>query len=70
MQWSSDEMTLGDLSVVCAVQDLQGNGLANTGDCVELSVTAGDVFDPGTEYTFTLVHVPTGAEIFSAAFTG
>jgi hypothetical protein len=55
---------------VCAVQDLQGNGLANTGDCVELSVTAGDVFDPGTEYTFTLVHVPTGAEIFSAAFTG
>lgn len=62
-QCTSDEMTLGDLSIVCEIRDLQGNGLANTGDTIEVSVIAGDTFDPVTEYTIAIVHVPTGAEI-------
>jgi hypothetical protein len=70
VQWTSDDVLLGDLSVVCSVTDLQGNGLANTGDCLDLSVSGGDEYDPGTEYTLALIHAPTGAIVFAASFSG
>ncbi len=70
VRWVSDEATMGGLSIVCSVTDLQGNGLANTGDCVGVSLSEGGEYDPGTEYTLALVHAPSGSSIFLAAFTG
>ena len=68
--WDSDPTALGGITLVCSVHDLQGNGLANTGDAVLLSPTGEDEFDPETDYTVTLVHIPTGAVIYSTSFVG
>ena len=68
--WDSGPTTIGGLSLGCSILDLQGNGLANTGDTITLSPSGDDEFDPGADYTVTLVHVPTGGVIFSASFVG
>ena len=69
--WSTEKATLGEMSVACKVWDLQGNGAVNTGDRVEVApMLPGDGFDPGTEYTVTLVYLPTSSTMFSVTFTG
>jgi len=69
--WGSDETPFGSMSLVCAVTDLQGNGLVNTGDAVELMpVLPGESYDEGAEYTVSLLYLPTGSTIFSETFTG
>lgn len=67
--WLSEEAALGGLSAVCRIVDLQGNGLANAGDSVCVTIQDEGVFHPGTEYTISLVYVPTGEDIYSAAFS-
>ena len=69
--WESGEMPFGSMSLVCAVTDLQGNGVVNTGDAVTLiPVLPGDGFDEGVEYTVSFLYLPTGSNIFSTTFTG
>ena len=68
--WSSSPTAMGNLALVCSVFDLQGNGLANTGDVIELSPTNDGEFDPGANYTAVLVHVLTDAVIYSVTFVG
>ena len=70
VNWTSAEQTLGNLSLICTVVDLQGNGLANAGDRITVAVTDGGAYAEATTYTITLVHAPTGADIFIATFTG
>ncbi|MDQ1371645.1 MAG: Pilin protein, partial [Candidatus Thermoplasmatota archaeon] len=67
-EWLSDEAALGGLSAVCRIVDLQGNGLANAGDSVCVMIQDDGAFHPGTEYTLSLVYIPTGEEIYSAPF--
>jgi hypothetical protein len=68
--WTSAESGLGNLSVACAVSDLQGNGLANTGDRIEVAVTTDGGFEPGVSYTISIHHTPTDSDIFTTTFTG
>jgi hypothetical protein len=69
--WESEEIPFGSMSLVCAVTDLQGNGVVNTGDVVELKpVLPGESFDGGTEYTLSFLYLPTGSTIFYETFTG
>jgi len=68
--WTSTEFGLGNLSLACMVSDLQGNGLANTGDCIELFVMSEDGFDPGVSYTISIGYAPTESDIFTFTFTG
>lgn len=70
VDWTSDALALGDLSLVCVIYDLQGNGLADAGDRIEVTAEDDGAFDPGTTYTISVVYATTGIDIFSATFTG
>ena len=70
VNWTSAEQPLGNLSLICTVADLQGNGLANAGDRITVAVTDGRAYAEATTYTITLVHAPTGADIFAGTFAG
>ena len=68
--WTAGEQSLGALTVLCAVTDLQGNGLANTGDRIEISVTDGDGFDPACSYTVSVHYTVTDTDLFVMTFDG
>ncbi|MCJ7562439.1 MAG: hypothetical protein MUO84_05460, partial [Thermoplasmata archaeon] len=68
--WISNGTQCGNLTLVCRVVDLQGNGLVNTGDAIEVIVTLGDGFSSDTEYSLSIGYTPTDSDIYSAAFTG
>ncbi|MGD9963500.1 MAG: hypothetical protein AB7S97_06355 [Thermoplasmata archaeon] len=70
VDWTSEALALGDLSLVCVIHDLQGNGLADAGDRVEVASEDGGAFDPGTTYAISVVYAITGFDIFSSTFTG
>ncbi len=68
--WISNGTQCGNLTLVCRVVYLQGNGLVNTGDTIEVIVTLGDGFRSDIEYTLSISYTPTDSEIYDAVFTG
>ncbi len=68
--WISDGIQLGNMSVLCIIEDLQGNGLVNTGDTVQILVTLGEGFSPDTDYSLSVHHIPTDSDICAVTFTG
>ena len=70
IDWTSDEQSLGSMPMTCTIVELQGNGLANSGDRVVLNAASGMAYDEATVYSVALVHIPTGVDIFSMVLTG
>ena len=68
--WISEGTQLGNMTLICVVGDLQGNGLVNAGDTIEVIVTLGDGFIPDIEYTLSIDYIPTDSDMYSAVFTG
>ena len=66
--WTSSNATLGALVLRCTVTDLQGNGLVNSGDALEITVVSSGGFDPGTEYTVAVRYLPTDTDMCSLTF--
>jgi len=66
--WTSTNTTLGALVLRCTVTDLQGNGLVNSGDALEITVVSSGGFDPGTEYTLAVHYLPTDTDMYSLTF--
>lgn len=62
--------TLGTLSVVCNVTDLNGDGQVNRGDFMTVSPLGTEEFLPSESYTLSLVYIPESSVMASAEFTG
>jgi len=62
--------TLGSLSVVCRVTDLNGDGLVNRGDNVILTPLAPEGFPTSETYSLLVVYLPESSVMSSAEFTG
>lgn len=58
---------LGTLTIYCNTTDLAGNGNINLGDYFTLTV-GGGVFSSSAQYTVTIMHNPSSAEICHADF--
>jgi hypothetical protein len=61
---------LYEVSVLCTVTDIVGNGFINNGDSFTLTVAAPDSFSATTTYTVTVLYEPTDGAVCSMSFTG
>jgi len=61
--------TLGSLTVFLNVTDIAGNGFTNLADYFTFT-TSGGKFNPGRDYTVTLIYKPTLDVIVQSAFRG
>jgi hypothetical protein len=66
--WTSSNATLGALVLRCIVTDLQGNGLVNSGDSLQITVVSAGGFDTGTGYTAAVHYLPTDTDMYSLTF--
>jgi hypothetical protein len=62
--------TLGPLTVICNVSDIQGNGYLNGWDSISIATTGMDRFSSSATYTMNLTYLPAMNELCSVSFTG
>lgn len=62
--------SLGDLSVVCNVTDLNGDGMVNRGDRVTLVAIDAERFLSSETYSLSVVYLPESSVMCSVTFSG